>query len=97
MEAMGSDVQQLNLRMTDLEEEREVMQAQITNLTSVIDSHLLQYAATQQHIDDLDNRSRRNNLGIRGMLGSQGENLSLLLTEVFNLILGTPKRHTNQA
>ncbi|CAH2246978.1 Hypothetical predicted protein, partial [Pelobates cultripes] len=40
MEEMGSDVQQLNLRVTDLEEERDVLQAQITNIATTLDSHI---------------------------------------------------------
>ncbi|CAH2251530.1 Hypothetical predicted protein [Pelobates cultripes] len=74
----------------DLEEERGVLQAQITNISSTIDSHLLHFAATQRHIDDLDNRGRRNNLRIRGLPETQGEDLTLVLTELLNLILGVP-------
>ncbi|CAH2324435.1 Hypothetical predicted protein [Pelobates cultripes] len=53
MEAMGSDVRQLNLRVNDLEEERDVIQAHITNISSTMESYIQFMSATQRHIDDL--------------------------------------------
>ncbi|CAH2282739.1 Hypothetical predicted protein [Pelobates cultripes] len=50
MTVMGSEVQQLNLKVTNLEEEKDVMQAQITNISSTLESHIQFTPATQRHM-----------------------------------------------
>ncbi|CAH2276948.1 Hypothetical predicted protein, partial [Pelobates cultripes] len=85
---MGTEIQQMNLKVTDLEEEKDVMQAQILNISSTLESHIHFMSATQRHIDDLDNRGRRNNLRIRGIPEAQNEDLTAILTELFTLVIG---------
>ncbi|CAH2276932.1 Hypothetical predicted protein [Pelobates cultripes] len=56
MEAMGSDINQVSLRVTDLEDRRDVLQAQMTNLSSTIETKSHFMSSMQRQMDDLDNQ-----------------------------------------
>lgn len=47
-----------------------------------------------RHLEDLDNRGRRNNIRIMGLPeANREENLPLILTSIFNCLLGEPRTH----
>ncbi|CAH2324658.1 Hypothetical predicted protein [Pelobates cultripes] len=51
-------------------------------------NHDRQLMDLQLHVEDLDNRSRRNNIRVRGL--RETENLRETLTSLFNIILNRP-------
>ncbi|CAH2283583.1 Hypothetical predicted protein [Pelobates cultripes] len=85
MEAMSTDITQVSFQVDDLEEERDILQVQITNFSTTMESHTL---PIHRHRVGLDNRSRRNNLRIKSLPEDQGENVASTLAELFNYILG---------
>ncbi|CAH2294030.1 Hypothetical predicted protein [Pelobates cultripes] len=58
---------------------------------SAIQQHAAQITDMRLHIEDLDNRSRRHNIRVRGLREAPDqENLKATLTRLFNMILGHP-------
>lgn len=56
-----------------------------------LDSHTLHLRDLHRHVEDLENRSRRHNLRLRGLLESvENDQLTSVVTDIFNNLLGRP-------
>uniref|UniRef100_A0A8C5PZ89 Uncharacterized protein n=1 Tax=Leptobrachium leishanense TaxID=445787 RepID=A0A8C5PZ89_9ANUR len=84
---LGSDLKQLGGHVVDLEEDRDVLFSHVERLNGQM---LTQAKQLHRHLDDVDNRGRRNNLRIKGYLEADSgkEDVKELLRGLFNDILG---------
>uniref|UniRef100_A0A8C5WCH2 Uncharacterized protein n=1 Tax=Leptobrachium leishanense TaxID=445787 RepID=A0A8C5WCH2_9ANUR len=83
---LGSDLKQLGGRVVDLEEDRDALFSHVERLNGQMLTQAKQLATLHRHLDDVDNRGRRNNLRIKGYSGK--EDVKELLRGLFNDILG---------
>ncbi|CAH2297448.1 Hypothetical predicted protein [Pelobates cultripes] len=93
IQSLHKEVSQIGHRVQTLEEEGKARALHITNIQSLQQTHNEAILFLQRKIEDLDNRGRRNNLRIRGLPETQEgetEDIILLLTGLFNKILGRP-------
>ncbi|CAH2292428.1 Hypothetical predicted protein [Pelobates cultripes] len=88
LEGLETEAKQVSHWVQELEEDRDMIHAQIQILTSKVENQSPNYAYMQRSLDDIDNRGCRNNLRIRGLPETGGEDLPAILPELFNLILG---------
>ncbi|CAH2274490.1 Hypothetical predicted protein [Pelobates cultripes] len=93
LQSLHEEVSQIGHRVQTLEEEGEASALHLTNIQSLQQTHNEAILFLQRKIEDLDNRGKRNNLRIRGFPETQQgetEDIILLLTGLFNKILGRP-------
>ncbi|KAG8580053.1 hypothetical protein GDO81_007107 [Engystomops pustulosus] len=89
--SLRSDVTSLTSRVDDLEQAQSSTAMSLESIQDMIQQHHAQLHALQQHMDDIENRSRRNNLRIKGLPESvQPATLFSTITEILNGILGRP-------
>ncbi|XP_075714500.1 uncharacterized protein LOC142749855 [Rhinoderma darwinii] len=62
-----AELSSLSTRVDTLTQERVADNATIANIQSTIQQHSAQLFILQQHLNDIENRNRRNNLRVRGL------------------------------
>uniref|UniRef100_A0A8C5MWX4 Uncharacterized protein n=1 Tax=Leptobrachium leishanense TaxID=445787 RepID=A0A8C5MWX4_9ANUR len=87
---LGSDLKQLGGHVVDLEEDRDALFSHVECLNGQMLTQGKQLATLHRHLDDVDNKGRRNNLRIKGYLEADSgkEDVKELLRGLFNDILG---------
>ncbi|XP_073500594.1 uncharacterized protein [Phyllobates terribilis] len=88
---LQSDVVTLTTRVDTIEQNMTITSATITALQDTIHVQSAHIINLQSHLDDLENRGRRNNLRIRGLPELVvTADLPSTLNHIFNKILGAP-------
>ncbi|CAH2285546.1 Hypothetical predicted protein [Pelobates cultripes] len=90
---MTSEVKQISNRVGDLEEDRDQILDRLLQLEQGQESRDTKLLYNMKNTEDLDNRSRRNNIRIRGLPEAQGtnEDLQIVLQSLFNRMLQRPE------
>ncbi|XP_056387176.1 uncharacterized protein LOC130282688 isoform X2 [Hyla sarda] len=90
---MRRDLQHVSGRV-DLEEAHDSTRSYIANLHEAVSAQSAFLGDLHSHVEDLDNRGRRNNIRVRGLPeATRDEDLHATLEAIFNLILGEPSSH----
>lgn len=85
------DMQAATSRLEEVEEITERHDAAITATQHSLNTHSMQLKDIQRNIEDLDNRGRRHNIRIKGLLETVDPNhLTQAITTIFNDLLGRP-------
>lgn len=78
-------------RVDSLEKGHDATRRYTSQLQSQVLAQSRALRDTRRHLEDLDNRGRRNNIRIRGLPEAEGsEDLQLILEAIFNRLLGDP-------
>uniref|UniRef100_A0A8C5M280 L1 transposable element RRM domain-containing protein n=1 Tax=Leptobrachium leishanense TaxID=445787 RepID=A0A8C5M280_9ANUR len=93
IEALSSDIKHLGGRILDLEEDRDSLFTHVEHLNVQVAEQAKHLTNLHRHLDDIDNRGRRNNIRIKGYPESDEspENLVELLRHLFNDLLHRPE------
>lgn len=92
--ALRQDIQQVTLRVEDLETEHDTTRTYLSHVHPLLSAQSETIRDMNRHLEDLDNRGRRNNIRVRGLPEAAGtENLTEILVSIFNGLLGTPPTH----
>lgn len=80
--------------MESLEDAYDITRQYTSQLQKHASAHTQALRETLRHLEDLDNRGRRNNIRVRGLPEAEGqEDLQLILEAIFNRLLGEPVSH----
>ncbi|XP_018408440.1 PREDICTED: contactin-5, partial [Nanorana parkeri] len=91
IQVLHKDFQQLTQRVEDIDGEVQTTKQDIYRLQSQSVAQAAIIRDLQRHVEDLDNRGRRNNIRIKGLPEATGtEDLPAVLQMLFNNILGAP-------
>lgn len=86
--AVRQDLRHVSERVDSLETEHDLTRRYISQLQTHVSSQEALLQDTQLHIEDLDNRGRRNNIRVRGLPEAEGaEDLQTTLESIFNKLL----------
>lgn len=86
---LRTDLHQLSAKVTSLEEETCNTKLELLQIHDRLTSQASTLRDFQSHLEDLDNRGRRNNIRVRGLPeATQDEDLHVTLQAIFNSILG---------
>lgn len=89
--AVRQDLRQVSDRVESLESEHDLTRRHISQLQAHVSSQEALLQDTRLHLEDLDNRGRRNNIRIRGLPEVEGvEDLQTTLESIFNRLLDAP-------
>lgn len=67
------------------------LETRVQTLEHANASHIIEYQEMQPHLEEMEDRSRRNNLRLRGLPKATGpEDLAETVTAIFYSLLGTP-------
>lgn len=92
--SIRQDLQHVSNRVEGLEEAHDSTRAYIAQLHRTIVAQSEFMGDMHNHVEDLDNRGRRNNIRVRGLPeATQAEDLPATLEAIFNKILGEPSSH----
>lgn len=81
---LRSDIRQISSRMTQVEDSTEQLSAHASFLAKRMREQKMETYALKLHLDDLENRSRRNNLRIKGLTESVTDaEIIPVLTKIF--------------
>ncbi|XP_056391872.1 uncharacterized protein LOC130284929 [Hyla sarda] len=85
---LRQDVSALTARVVGVEETQASSSSAVQALQAVVKQHSDQLFTLQQHLDDVENRNRRNNIRLRGLPEAVGpEELYPALLSIFNDLL----------
>lgn len=88
---LRQDVSALFTRVEAVEETTATSSSSLQILQETVHQHSAQLFTLQQHIDDVENRNRRNNIRLRGLPEAVGsDELYPALLSIFNDLLGRP-------
>lgn len=88
------DIQQVAVRVDDLESEHDSTRKYLSHVHPLLAAQSSVIRDMNRHLEDLDNRGRRNNIRLRGLPEVSGsENLPAILSTIFNDLLGKPSTH----
>lgn len=88
------DLKQVSERVEALEGEHDTTRKYVSQLKTHIASQDKMLQETRLHLEDLDNRGRRNNIRVRGLQESDtSENLTDILESIFNGLLDVPSEN----
>lgn len=89
---LRTDLQHLSTKVTPLEEDACDTKQELSQIHARLASQASILRDFQRHLEDLDNRGRRNNIRVRGLPeATQEEDLPSTLQAIFNNILGHPE------
>lgn len=89
---LRTDLHQLSTKVASLEEETCDTKIELSQIHDRLTSQASTLRNFQRHLEDLDNRGRRNNIRVRGLPeATQEEDLNVTLQAIFNSILGRPE------
>lgn len=91
IQVVRMDVQALSDRVNNGETSLSVLEHRVAALESSQDTQMDTAVALQLHLDDLEDRSRQNNLRLKGLPEATGaENLADTFTAIFHKLLDPP-------
>lgn len=92
VEDLRADLGALAGRVSEVEDKEEASRGAIKTLDKIAWSHNRHLVEMSRHLEDLDNRGRRNNLRVRGIPESvEQEEIPTALTTIFNQLLQVPE------
>ncbi|CAH2247952.1 Hypothetical predicted protein [Pelobates cultripes] len=93
LSTLTSEIKQISNRVGDLEEDRDQILDRLLQLEQGQEIRDTKLLYNMKNTEDLDNRSRRNNIRIRGLMEARGtnEDLQIVLQSLFNRMLQRPE------
>lgn len=89
---LQTDLHHLSTRVLSLEDESGDIKLEISQIHSQLASQASTLRDFHRHLEDLDNRGRRNNIRVQGLPeATQDEDLPVTLQAIFNNVLGHPE------
>lgn len=89
--AIRQDLGQVTGRVDSLEADHDSTRRYVSQLQAHISAQDCLLQDTRLHLEDLDNRGRRNNIRVRGVPEAETtEDIPLILEAIFNQLLGLP-------
>ncbi|XP_040194428.1 uncharacterized protein LOC120927670 [Rana temporaria] len=89
--ALSLDVRAITARVVDVENTAAQQGAILRHVNRKVDSHTLHLRDLHRQVEDLENRSRRHNLRLRGLPEIvDHDQLTSVVSDIFNNLLGRP-------
>lgn len=89
---LRTDLHHLSAKVASIEEETYDTKMEISHIHDRLSTQASALREFQRHLEDLDNRGRRNNIRVRGLPeATQDEDLQVTLQAIFNNVLGRPE------
>lgn len=86
---LHTDLHHLAAKVHSIEEEAYDTKMEISHIHDRLSTQASALREFQRHLEDLDNRGRRNNIRVRGLPeATQDEDLQVTLQAIFNNVLG---------
>lgn len=86
---LRSDIRQISARLTQVEDSSQMLAAHADHMAKKLKEQKKESYSLKSHLDDLENRSRRNNLRIKGLTESvTDDEITQVLTQIFCELLG---------
>ncbi|CAH2223287.1 Hypothetical predicted protein [Pelobates cultripes] len=94
--ALSTDIEAQYGRIQALETQAQATQHQASAADTALTRQGNMLLSLRRQVEDLDNRSRRSNIWVRGVPEREGtENVEEMLTELFHQILGATRHQTS--
>ena len=89
---LRTDFHHLSTRVTSIADDVDDAKQEISHIHARLASQATTLRDFHRHLEDLDNRGRRNNIRVRGLPeATQDEDLPVTLQAIFNSVLGCPE------